>query len=604
MQELDRRTLLQMGVMGVTAGTGLGRLAGRGQAMNISHSQPTFTSRASAISPPDTFTEPLWTTQFDGSITQTVGEGELYIVDSSPTDGDRLLALNIQTGEERWSRAISTTQNPVTVTADRVLEIDQSTVIAYERSSGEQQWTVQYPGEVDFSSLVLREAGEETLLITSRAEGATEKRLLGVNTTTGDVRWDKTVSLPGEFVEATLPYSPADPDIYVMFATTTGHQILDLNATTGEVNETHTVPIAGPISSGNPTSSFLIEESEDYLVVRSFGLVNEGGIVVVQIFSSFSDEPDLVLSGVNVHQIDSRPGEKKYVVIDDERLRGVASPSGETLWEQSINTDVTQRIRSGTTSDLFYNLRFPSTSTGEYETEIAARSVTTGEIEWSRSVAENSGQPNIGFYPGDNTVLVSRNNGEFVSLDTTTGEVGDWAISLASEGDIYDIYQHNDVVVASAETFSQDPASATLSIFPAPDTVPSDSSPDGVLDVSLSASQITAGTTTDVTVAVSDNTTGDSVEDATVSISDLNLSVTTDLNGEATLSINTNDPDEYTISVSKDGYADTTTTLTVEDSESSETSFQDVLGTIGDYNSGNASFQDVLQAIADYNANN
>ena len=87
----------------------------------------------------------------------------------------------------------------------------------------------------------------------------------------------------------------------------------------------------------------------------------------------------------------------------------------------------------------------------------------------------------------------------------------------------------------------------------------------GALGVNLAPSTVTANEETDVTVTVTNQTSGDAVEGATVDISDLGLSNTTDANGEVTFSVNASAAGDYPIDVSADGYTDASTTLTVEE---------------------------------------
>ncbi|AXG10859.1 outer membrane protein assembly factor BamB family protein [Haloplanus rubicundus] len=621
MQELDRRTLLQTGVMGVTAGIGLSGIAGRGQATGTSPDKaPAYTTETSAISLPDPVTEPLWTKQFDGdTYARYAYGGEAVYVRVSPQndiDSTQLLAINAETGEVRWQRDFSSEFIDIRPFEDNVLVQQGSTITAYDPPSGSQQWTIEYPSEGEHRRLTTSLVREKTFLVTSEEEGITDNQLLGVDQSTGEIIWNKTISLPGAHQEATLPFSPNE---YVMFATADGHRILDLDARTGEVFGTYTIPVAEPIASSDSLIVSLREYPENYTLVNSSSYTGSSSTEVVRVFESFDSDPVLTLSGPRIPQIDGRRGDLKYGIIDEGQFRAVAVPSGETLWTQSIDTDINHQI-GGWVNGLFYHLTNTPASAG-YTAKLAARQISTGQVEWSRTIYENmqtedSRPPYINLRSYSDPVIVGRANGDFLALDAATGTVEEWAISLTTEGDNYDLYRANQdgFVMTTTDTYA--PESTSLSMFPAPDSDSSSDSPsdgsdsptespsEGNLSLSLSPSSVTSGTTTDVGVTVTDSATGDAVVDATVSLSALGLSATTDLNGEATLSINTNDPDEYTISVSKDGYADTTTTLTVEDSESSDASFQDVLGTIGDYNSGNASFQDVLQAIADYNANN
>ena len=87
----------------------------------------------------------------------------------------------------------------------------------------------------------------------------------------------------------------------------------------------------------------------------------------------------------------------------------------------------------------------------------------------------------------------------------------------------------------------------------------------GDLAVNVAPSTVTANESTDVTVTVTNQTSGDAVEGASVSISDLGLSATTDADGNATLSVNASAAGDYPIDVSADGFTDASATLTVVD---------------------------------------
>jgi hypothetical protein len=85
------------------------------------------------------------------------------------------------------------------------------------------------------------------------------------------------------------------------------------------------------------------------------------------------------------------------------------------------------------------------------------------------------------------------------------------------------------------------------------------------LDVSVSEPTIPAGTTTDVTITVTDNETGEPVSDATVAIQDLFKEDTTDADGEVVFSITASEAGDYPVTVTATEFTDATAILTVSD---------------------------------------
>jgi hypothetical protein len=86
----------------------------------------------------------------------------------------------------------------------------------------------------------------------------------------------------------------------------------------------------------------------------------------------------------------------------------------------------------------------------------------------------------------------------------------------------------------------------------------------GTLNVSLSPDTVTANQSTDVTVTVTNDSSGNAVPDADVSISSLGLSNTTDSNGEATLSVNASSTGSLTVDATASGFQSANTSITVQ----------------------------------------
>jgi hypothetical protein len=361
-----------------------------------------------------------------------------------------------------------------------------------------------------------------------------------------------------------------------------------LNPSTGDVTEQYTAQIAAQFSSAGTSPSFAsVEREENFVTITSQGRVQEGGVFnrreVVRAFDSLEaveNEPVSVISGGNIRElfnVTGTPETKAYAVQTEGGLRAVALPTTETLWEISIPSDVTEEIRRQTANRI-YTTRFTPTSEGGFDGEVVARSNSTGEEQWSTTVVENVGTdrsrpPFLEIDElGENQLAVQQTIGVVVSVDKTTGEVGQWAVSLPGEGqDLFDfrfdVNNRSNVVVGEVGAGTFESEETTVSVFPTPSGDGSGSLEE--LSVSLSRSSVPVGGQSELTVEVTETATGEAVSGATVSVSELGVSVTTDNTGAATLSLTDATPGEYTLSVSVEGYITASETVTVTEESAS-----------------------------------
>jgi hypothetical protein len=296
------------------------------------------------------------------------------------------------------------------------------------------------------------------------------------------------------------------------------------------------------------------------------------------------------------------PETKAYAVQTEGGLRAVALPTAETLWETSISSDATERIGIETANRIYTTRFTPNSERGsDGELEVVARSNSTGEEQWARTVFEN-GENRILLIKelGENQLAFQQTNGIVVSLDKGTGEVGQWAVSLPAASDEensstnvnfnFKVNNDSNVVIGTASSFESE--ETTVSVFSTPSGDDSGSGSLEELSVSLSRSSVPAGGQSDLTVEVTDATTEETVSGATVSVSELGVSVTTDNTGTATLSLADATPGEYLVEVSAEGYTTSSATVTVTEQESVVDEYTGEDGEVGPF--------DVIEAVSDF----
>lgn len=451
----------------------------RSQAAANQRGPAQMASESSAITPPSEFVDPLWTEQFEEFVGIETADNEVYV--SKNAGSPRLWSFDIQSGEERWSREIPAPSSPNEIAVPRVIGSsvivrDNVSVTAYQRSSGDEEWSVSYPSASDQSTLAVAPAGEDRLLVTDEQDGLEENQLLGINMINGATEWQETVSLPGAHLGTTLPYSPSDPDVYVMFATTDGHRILDLNATAGVINNEYTIPVADPSSSLDRRSVSFRTLNDELFQIRT-AIFEPSQTEVRRVFTSLDDEPEVVLSGSMIQQVSFQ--DLAYLVEDNESVRAVSAPSGDTLWEEPPDPAIARRRVSPSfgTEGRFYELRFISTSEGGFNGQVIARDVATGDQEWSQKVFNNiavgaSQPPFTQLQPFRNgQIFIELDDGIFTTLNATNGEVGEWGIKLDSEAGFYQLRPfplENDTIITREATSSGQ--GTTVQAFPEPES--------------------------------------------------------------------------------------------------------------------------------------
>jgi len=327
---------LQATAAAVAAGGAIGNVPRRTQATDPAIEQ--------AINPPDEFVTPLWEREFDNSVSIRIEDSELYIVERGLSDSisPELISIDVQSGDERWRREISFAGSPEPY-QDTVFVEDNGSIVAFDRSSGDRRWEYEYTPITDASTArpTFVPAGGGTLLAADEQDGITQTRLVGIDITTGDRRWEETISLPGAQTGVTLPFSESDSEEYVLFGTDNGHRIIYINVTTGDIEEEYTVPVADPISSSAQVGPRLTTTS-DFFIIENRS--SDTGTEVIQVFSSFERDPESVLSGDNVRTIAfDRDGEWVYLIEDAAQIRAVAVPGGDTLWEEPVSPDIVER---------------------------------------------------------------------------------------------------------------------------------------------------------------------------------------------------------------------------------------------------------------------
>jgi hypothetical protein len=510
-------------------------------------------------------------------------DGALYLTQAGTgSSSAQLRSFDLQSGRERWSRDLSFSVEfpPFPRTpGSAILLAEGSTLASYEASSGTRRWQTQYPSEgaTDFR---VSYPTDNIFILADGTENITQNQLVGIDRQTGEIQWQNTIDLPGEQLNADLPFFTSGSTGLVSFTTAQGHRILRLNPSTGDVVEQYTAQIAAQVSSAGTSPSFaFVEREENFVTIASQG----GGVEVVRAFDSLEaveNDPVSVISGGNIRElfnVTGTPETKAYAVQTEGGLRAVALPTTETLWEISIPSDVTEEIRRQTANRI-YTTRFTPTSEGGFDGEVVARSNSTGEEQWSKIVVENVGTdrsrpPFLEIDElGESQLAVRQTNGVVVSLDNGTGEVGQWAVSLPGEGQdlfdfSFDVNNRSNVVVGEVEAGTFESQETTVSVFPTPSGDGSGSFEE--LSVSLSRSSVPAGGQSELAVEVTETATGEAVSGATVSVSELGVSVTTDNTGAATLSLTDATPGEYTLSVSVEGYITASETVTVTEESAS-----------------------------------
>jgi hypothetical protein len=504
-------------------------------------------------------------------------DGALYLTQAGTgSSSAQLRSFDLQSGRERWSRDLSFSVEfpPFPRTpGSAILLAEGSTLASYEASSGTRRWQTQYPSE-GATDLRVSYPTDNIFILADGTGNITQNQLVGIDRQTGEIQWQNTIDLPGEQLNADLPFFTSGSTGLVSFTTAQGHRILRLNPSTGDVVEQYTAQIAAQVSSAGTSPSFaFVEREENFVTIASQG----GGVEVVRAFDSLEaveNDPVSVISGGNIRElfnVTGTPETKAYAVQTEGGLRAVALPTTETLWEISIPSDVTEEIRRQTANRI-YTTRFTPTSEGGFDGEVVARSNSTGEEQWSKIVVENVGTdrsrpPFLEIDElGESQLAVRQTNGVVVSLDNGTGEVGQWAVSLPGEGQdlfdfSFDVNNRSNVVVGEVEAGTFESQETTVSVFPTPSGDGSGSFEE--LSVSLSRSSVPAGGQSELAVEVTETATGEAVSGATVSVSKLGLSVTTDNTGAATLSFTDATPGEYTLSVSVEGYITASETVTV-----------------------------------------
>jgi len=104
-----RRTLLQTGFTALVVGGSIGSVSDRATAQQQHPHAATqsgdFSPRQQAVSPPEQFTAPLWSTQFNTRVRTQTEDGALYLTQAGTVGSSaQLRSFDLQSGRERWSR--------------------------------------------------------------------------------------------------------------------------------------------------------------------------------------------------------------------------------------------------------------------------------------------------------------------------------------------------------------------------------------------------------------------------------------------------------------------------------------------------------------------
>jgi hypothetical protein len=483
---LSRRTLVKSGLTTLLIGGGVGTIPARATATTADATamlrSDGVSSQPAAVSPPEQFLAPRWSTQFNTRIQTRAEDGALYITQPGTENSQaKIRSFDLQSGDERWSQDLSFSVDfppfPRTPGSSAVVLVEGTEVASYERSSGVRRWKKQYQTDRNNTRVEISYPTEDIFILAEEGgfgdDGITQNTLVGVDRQTGDTRWERTVDLPGAQINVTLPFFTSDSAGYVMFATAQGHRILRLNPSTGSISERYTITVADQLSKADRLSFARFEQENNFFTISGFGADGGSDLEVMRAFISLEGEPESVISGQNIRELFSVTGTgetKAYAVTTADELRIVALPTNETIGTISTPGEVVEEVSE--IGAKLYTSRFTPASAGGFDFEVIARNNQTGEEQWARTIAESIGddQSRVPFIPvdqlNDDQLVVRSEDGVFISLDRETGEVGQWAVSLS--GDSPDIAPGSGGVVGTTTTFSTEGESTIVSIFPTP----------------------------------------------------------------------------------------------------------------------------------------
>ena len=130
-----------------------------------------------------------WRQRVNGSVTAppTVANGTVY----AGTSESVVVSVDGATGTQQWAQPTSApVGTPLTVTSEAVYMASQSTVSAFERSTGERAWTVSLNGSV-LTEPTIRDG---TLYATSFERQRGTSRIHAVDADDGDVHWTQPIN--------------------------------------------------------------------------------------------------------------------------------------------------------------------------------------------------------------------------------------------------------------------------------------------------------------------------------------------------------------------------------------------------------------------------
>lgn len=312
------------------------------------------------------------------------------------------------------------------------------------------------------------------------------------------------------------------------------------------------------IDSNDGSSVIIVEGTavEDVTVSADLNGNTDSGTV------TFFDTPAQI--DLSINQTDTVPSS----VV--EASATISDSSGTTIEVP----DVSATIREQGTSNTSLSSQSVSTNgSGVATTTFTADSVGSADIQGKLNIRDTDTetltitQPTLSVSsdvssvtPNTETDVVSTvtfaNNGS--AVEGATVNVTGAGVSVADQPTDADGNVSYSVNASSAGTITVE---ATLANTNAgQDTISVGSL--GDLDASLTPDSVVANQSTDVTVTVTNASSGDAIEGATAAISGQD-SNTTDANGEAVLSVNASSTADLTVDVSATGFNDTQTTLTV-----------------------------------------
>jgi outer membrane protein assembly factor BamB len=190
---------------------------------------------------------------------------------------------------------------------------------AYNRESGEEQWTLAAPSDGSHRRAVDATITEGVAALGCKDWGQTEQVVYGVDSDLGEVLWEK--SYQERQLKAIIGYAET---FFLIF----GSDLRILDPNTGTEIETHSISTTGKsISSGN--SLFAVDEN----VVISYRLDDKSvqwrspSIENLSTVENFSGS--ITVDNTNV-----------FVGTEDGSIHALERTSGERLWQKSITGEV------------------------------------------------------------------------------------------------------------------------------------------------------------------------------------------------------------------------------------------------------------------------